>query len=94
MWKGAALLDVCALQPDILLRHRDFVSGIGEVVECSGGSVAWRTLGVENNSYVSQLNITYNTDLVGKAVVCAYDDLEEEIIIGSRNISVNNLTSS
>ena len=94
MWKGAALQDVCMLQ-DILLLHREFASGIAGVSECSGGgTVAWRTLGVENNFYMSQLNITYTTGLIGRAVVCAYDNVVDEVIIGSKIITANNLTSN
>ena len=91
VWKGAALQDVCMLQ-EILLLHREFVRVSGES-ECAGGLVAWRALGVENNFYISQLNITYTAGLIGKAVVCAHDTLVDEIIIGSRVITANNLTS-
>ena len=96
VWKGSALQNVCMSLQDIILLHGDFVFRIARVIEYSGGTIAWRTHGVDNSFYISQLNITYNTDLVGKAVVCAYyDNLEEEITIGSRNISINdNLTSS
>jgi hypothetical protein len=89
VWKGSAIQDACMSLLEIPLLHGDFVSGIGGISECDGGSVAWRTLGVENDSYISQLNITFNTDLIGKEVVCAYDNLEKEITIGSSNISIN-----
>lgn len=95
VWKGSAIQDACTSLQEISLLHGVFASGIGGTSECGGGIVAWRTIGVENGSYVSQLNITFNTDLIGKEVVCAYDNLEEEITIGSSNISINaNLTSS
>ena len=97
VWKGAALQTVCTSLQDITvtLLHGDFLFEITGVTECSGGTIAWRTRGVDNSFYISRLNITYSTDLVGKAVICAYDNLEEEITIGSRNISINdNLTSS
>ena len=92
VWKGAALQDLCML-PEILLLHTEFI-GISGDSECTGGTIAWRTLGVENNFYISQLNITYTTDLTGKAIVCAYDNIVDEIIIGSRIITTNNLTSN
>ena len=92
VWKGSALQDACMSLLEISLLHGDFVSGIGEVSECGGGSVAWRTLGVENSSYVSQLNITYNPGLSGREIVCAYDNLEREVIIGTRIITSHTMS--
>ena len=92
VWKGAALQDTCML-PEILLLHREFEGTFGDSECTGGGTIAWRTLGIENNFYRSQLNITYMTDLIGKAVVCAYDTIVDEIIIGSRRITTTNFTS-
>lgn len=88
VWKGTALQDVCrSLQQDITLLHREFESGIAGFTMCSSNIIAWRTLGVENNSYVSQLNITYSPGLNGREIVCAYDNHREEITIGTRIIT-------
>lgn len=91
LWKGTALQDVCMLQ-DIILLHREFAPGIIGVSECGGGTVAWRTLGVENNCYISQLNITYVANLIGKTIICAYNNLAQDIIISSRVITTTNMT--
>jgi hypothetical protein len=92
VWKGSAIQDVCTSLQEISLLHGDFVSGIGGISECDGGSVAWRTLGVESNSYTSQLNITYSPGLSGRAIVCAYDNLEEEVTIGTRIITSHTMS--
>lgn len=80
VWKGAALRDVCMLS-EILLLHREFTRASGDS-ECTEGIISWRTLGVESNFYISQLNITFTAGLIGKAVVCAYDNIVDELVIG------------
>ena len=43
--------------------------------ECNNGIIVGWSVGVENNSYTSQLNITVGSDLIGKDVECIHDDL-------------------
>ena len=57
--------------------------------ECNNGSIVAQSLRVENMCYISQLNITVGTDMIGKSIECNYDDgnTETSQLVGALNIN-------
>lgn len=89
VWRGNAFQTLCMI-PEISLRHRDFTSGI--IQSCNDGVISLRNLETENmNCYSSQLNITYNTAIIGNTIVCAYDNGVNEEVIGRITIEARPL---
>ena len=41
---------------------------------CNDGNIVGRIVRVENGRYISQLNVTLTSDIVGKSIECAYDN--------------------
>ena len=63
---------------EIGLLHSDFTSvqggGSYSTQICNNGNVVGRIVSAENSQYTSQLNVTLTSDIVGKSIVCAYDN--------------------
>ena len=72
VWGGTAFQ--CAGDA-ITLRNSDFGSLSSPAVGvCNNGQIIGRGILQENNCYTSQLNVTFNEDLVGRTVTCGVDD--------------------
>ena len=83
IWEGNAFR--CPLE-EIILQHHHFLEAYGV---CNGGSIVERSLRVENETYyISQLNVTISSDLVGKSIKCFYDDnTGMRQLVGALNIT-------
>ena len=46
----------------------------GEAKLCNNGNIVGRIIRIENDSFISQLNVTLTSDIVGKSIECAYDN--------------------
>jgi hypothetical protein len=42
---------------------------------CNNGAIVGQSLGVQGNSYISQLNVTITPETAGKTISCVYDAL-------------------
>ena len=60
----------------IELIHHQFIQGGGipNARICNNGNIAGRLIRIENGSYISQLNVTLTSDIVGRSIECAYDN--------------------
>ena len=61
----------------MILRHRPI--GEGETFRftdriCNNGSIVGRIIRVENGVFISQLNVTLTSDIIGRSIECAYDN--------------------
>jgi hypothetical protein len=77
IWTGTAFLGGCQ-QNEILLLHRQFMSTGGSTRTCNNGAIVGQSLGVQGNSYTSQLNVTITPETAGKTIMCAYDALTSD----------------
>ena len=85
-WRGSAIN--CPMRNnEILLRHSLFPT-TGTIVECNNGNLSARSLGVENNCYTSQLRVLFSPDLLGRTIVCLYDNLSSEEVVGNATIAI------
>ena len=86
VWRGSAF--DCAGGEIILLHSFCESTASYAYGECNNGSVVVQSLRVESTCYVSQLNITVGTDMIGKSIECIYDDgnTETSQSVGASNI--------
>ena len=83
VWKGTALQ--CD-NSEIVLLHIQFNNTY--TLTCNNGRIVARGLGVINNSYISQLNVTVSLELNNTTVECWHDNYTAEIFIRSIQITV------
>ena len=76
LWNGTAFSG-CP-QDEILLHHSYFTSAGGSTGTCNNGAIVGQSLGVQGNSYTSQLNVTITPETAGKTIMCAYDALTSD----------------
>ena len=74
VWTGTALN--CP-SDEIVLFHQRFTELGGTIRSCihNNGATVAQSLSVRNDLYTSQLNITITRNLVGKVIMCVYDDM-------------------
>lgn len=86
VWTGSAFN--CSLD-EILLKHRQFPENTYR--ECNNGSITGRSLKVDNGTYyVSQLNITISSNLIGKTIKCYHDaNAGLSHLVGAVNITTS-----
>ena len=83
VWLGTAIQCGYSSTNEIILFHVSRYS-----TECNNGTIAARILGVVNNSYISQLNVTVSPELNNTTVECWYDNGTTSTFIRSIQITV------
>ena len=84
-WRGSAF--VCpGMGNEILLRHTQFTMPGGTRVSCNDGNIMGMSVSVENNQYTSLLNVTYNSALSGRTIMCVHNDGVMDTVIGGSTI--------
>ena len=89
VWAGSAFN--CPLE-EIILQHHQFPENA--YGECNTGSIVGRGLSVYVNNgtyyyYTSQLNVTINSDVIGKSIECYYDgNTGMTQLVGAMNITL------
>ena len=88
LWNGSAF-DCGHIINEIILRHSQFTvsAGHGTFGECNNGAIVARSIGVTNNRYISELNVTVSANLHNRTVQCIklYSSLR---VIGKSTITV------
>ena len=72
MGRGATVWQGTAFQcgSSIILRHSQFGGSYNSIWTCNDGAIVAQALGIVNNSYVSQLNVTVSLELNNTTVEC------------------------
>ena len=84
VWRGSAF--DCA-SSEISLLHNNYNSTMRAYGECNNGSIVAQGLRTENGvTYISQLNISVSTNIIGRTIECLYD-LTTFLLVGSAIIS-------
>ena len=89
IWGGTALNRASA-DCEIVLRHSQFQSDAAGI--CNDGAVVARSIGVMNNCYISELNVSISASLNNKTIQCSSQD--DSISIRTINTSTITLASS
>ena len=86
IWDGSAF---DCQHNEIILRHSQFTAsgGHGTFGECNNGAIVARSIGVTNNCYISELNVTVSANLHNRTVQCIKSD-DSLRIIGKSTITV------
>ena len=82
VWRGTAFSDC-----EITLLHHRFGDEEGTTRTCSNSNITGRSVRIEGNYYISQLEITIDPEMVGKIVDCVHDDGRRSYTIGSYQIN-------
>ena len=85
VWTGSGF--DCAAN-EIVLSHKRFLNGT--FGSCNNGAIVARSVSVEGNNYISQLNVS--SDIAGKTIKCLYDNGTICTIIFSIIISTTGLS--
>ena len=87
IWKGTTF-DCPMDGSEITLRHSQFAAN-QEIGICNNGNIVARGIGVINDCYTSQLNMTISENFNNKTVQCAFTSSEgTRKIIGESFLSV------
>ena len=68
LWSGTAF-DCATNENDIILRHNEFNSSTSG--ECNQGDITAQSVRVQDNRFISQLNVTVSNELNNKTVKCS-----------------------
>ena len=89
VWQGT-IFDGCQ-DIKITLRHSEFTSGIVLQQSCrTRQPIVGRSISVANESFISQLLVIFNDDLIGKTIECANESGQ---VVGSKQINDTPLIS-
>ena len=88
VWKGTAF-DCPSDANSIILSHSDDSDSV-TIKQCNNGLIMANLVNENNGYYISQLNITVSSGLIGLTVECFHDDGRDEILIGNTTILFTN----
>ena len=88
VWQGTAFQCHYSSSNIILLLHSRFTGSHYPTGSCNNGAIVAQGLGVVNDSYISQLNVTVSPELNNTTVECWHDNYTAEIFIRSIQITV------
>ena len=71
VWSGTAF-DCPSLKNRSILLHSRFEDGTTK--ECNNGGIVAQSIGVGNYSYTSELTVTVTAEILGKTIMCIYDN--------------------
>ena len=90
VFQGSAIKSECeSSSNEIILLHSRYNLTDGAIATCKNGSIVGKSLRVDDykHCYVSHLDLSFSSDLIGKTVKCIYDNGTSEIVVGSHIIS-------
>ena len=85
VWRGTAF--DCEVDTVINLLHNQFTTPTGAFGSCNNGAIVAQSLRVENNRYVSELNVAITSDVIGESIECVHDDGGVTTVIGQSLIT-------
>ena len=91
VWRGSA---IDCPGGEINLLHRLYNDtethiSIHAYGECSNGSIVAQGVRIENGTYISQLNVSVSTDMIGRSIQCFEDTTYSTLLVGSAIISTS-----
>ena len=57
--------------------------------ECNNGAIVAKGIRIENGTYISQLNVSISTDMIGRSIECFEDTIYSTLLVGSAVISTS-----
>ena len=87
VWTGTAFMCTSGRRNEIILLHSPFNESTKVNGTCSNGSIVAEFIEVNGNNCTSQLNVTFNSFLIGKTVVCVHDDGTNTSVVANYTIT-------
>jgi hypothetical protein len=85
LWTGTAF--DCAAK-GIILRHERYTESGGAAGDCSSGAIHGQSIGVENNCYTSEIDVTVSATFNNKTIQCIHNSGTGINTIGTSVITV------
>ena len=79
VWQGTAF-QCSGLNRHLSLRHSKFNVSVKPYGGCNNGAIIAHAIGVVDNHYTSQLNVTLSPEMNNRTVECVYDNGTETIV--------------
>lgn len=90
MWSGS----IFNCQTELILFHSLFNTSEGAKCECNNGAIVGQSLGLQNESYTSQLNVTLSENMIGGTVQCShYTGSSDRPVIENKTITIKTGTT-
>jgi hypothetical protein len=70
IWQGTAFQCGIGIHDYIVLRHSQFEGSYNPIRTCNNGALVTQALGIVNDRYISQLNVTVSPELNNLTVEC------------------------
>ena len=86
IWTGTAFMCTSVSRNEIILLHSRFNESTKVNGTCNNGSIAAESIEVNGNNFTSQLNVTFDSFLIGKTVVCVHDDGTNTSVVANYTI--------
>ena len=83
VWTGTAFM---CNSNEITLLHNRFNKLTKVNGTCNNGSITAESIEVNGNNFTSQLNVTFDSFLIGKTVVCVHDDGTNTSVVANYTI--------
>ena len=78
------------IKQEIVLYHFELFNNDTAVVNCNNNSIVGHSLNIVNGSdYISQLEVTFSSELVGGIIECLHDDGVTISSVGNITINTN-----
>ena len=74
----------CNNSYELVLHHSKFDEGT--TASCYNHTITGQSFSAENNSYTSQFNIEFSSELIGETIECIHDDGISTFIVGNSTI--------
>ena len=88
IWKSSAFSGCEQFENEIRLRHSQFTNSQSQATgQCNDGTVVATSMGVSENCYTSQLNVTVRQEIVNETIECIRD-MQGTTIVGQRTLSL------
>ena len=85
-WRGSAFSN--CQRNEIQLRHSEYTNPQA-TGECNGGEIAAKSVGVSENCFTSQLNVSIGEETINKTVECVHTDTQDiTTSIGQRTLNL------
>ena len=69
-------------------RHSSFIVVLTPKKTCNDGAISGRIIRAENNTYVSQLTVSFSAEMIGLTISCFHDSRGTQNQIGSSLIAL------
>lgn len=87
VWTGTAFMCTDNSNEIVLLHSRFNNESENAHGSCNNGNIVGEIIEVDGKNYTSQLNVTFNSSLIGETVDCISDDGKSTLLVANYTIT-------